>query len=136
VSDGRFTPRARSEADLSIGHGEDDRREKLAESRLSETLRELTVCLDDGRRITEMGRARLDEDWLVQRAARNVIAELGETVGRLPERFRTEHPAINWSAIAGMRNRTVHAYQHTSYQIVWDTLTVDLPRLAALIERR
>lgn len=108
--------------------------EQVVDDRLADTIAELMVCLDDGQRIVELGRDRLEADWMVRRAVRNVISELGETVGRLPQRFMDEHPDINWRAIAGMRNRTVHGYQHTNYAVVWDTLTENFPQLRRAIE--
>lgn len=109
----------------------EDRREE----RLTETLAELTTCLDDGARIVDLGRDRFDSDWLVRRAARNLIGELAETVTRLPERIRELHPQIEWQAIGGMRNRIIHAYQHTDHDVVWETLVGDLPTLWVVVGR-
>lgn len=108
-----------------------DRREE----RLAETLAELTTCLDDGARIVGLGRDRFASDWLVQRAARNLISELAETVTRLPERIRALHPQIEWQAIGAMRNRIIHAYQHADHDVVWDTLVGDLPALWVVVGR-
>ncbi len=34
------------------------------------------------------------------------------------------------SAIAGMRDRTIHRYPEVDLEVVWDTLVVDLANLA------
>ncbi len=81
-----------------------------------------------------MGRDRLEVDWVIGRAVKNLIAELGETVGRLPRSFTDDHSEIDWRAIAGMRNRTVHADQHTDYEVVWATLVESFPRLRRALE--
>ncbi|MBS1847934.1 MAG: DUF86 domain-containing protein [Actinobacteria bacterium] len=109
----------------------EDRREE----RLAATLVELTTYLDDGARIVDLGRGRFDSDWLVRRAARNLIGELAETATRLPEQVRELHPQIEWHAIGGMRNRIIHDYQHTDHGVVWDTRVGDLPTLRIVVGR-
>lgn len=104
------------------------------EHRRRQTLEAIGVCLDDGARIVDLGRERLDRDWLVRRAAKNVIAELGEAVGRLPDWFVRDRPGVPWRAISGMRNRTVHAYQHTDYDVIWDTLEISFPDLRRALD--
>lgn len=93
------------------------------------------VCLDDAVEIVGLGRERFDADGLLRRAAKNVIAELGETVKRLPSQFTDARPDTSWSSIAGMRDRTIHGYQHVDWDILWSTLRNDLPGLRAALER-
>ncbi|MEU6267428.1 HepT-like ribonuclease domain-containing protein [Saccharopolyspora shandongensis] len=39
------------------------------------------------------------------------------------------HPEVPWRAIIGMRNRVVHSYWDVDEQILWDVVTVEIPRL-------
>ncbi len=83
--------------------------------------------MNDGEVIVELGKQRFDDDWIVQRAARNVVTEFAETANRLPARFRKEHPGVPWQLIFGMRNRVVHVYEHTDPEIVWGVLDTEFP---------
>lgn len=66
-----------------------------------------------------------------------VVAQLlviGETVARLSDEFTSSHPEIEWSKIAGMRNRRIHGYDKIRWDLVWDTATESVPRLPAYIQ--
>ncbi len=43
-------------------------------------------------------------------------------------------PEIPWSDIMGMRNRLVHGYFNINIEIVWKTVTVELPQLLPVLE--
>ena len=47
----------------------------------------------------------------------------------LSEETKALLPAIPWQQIYGLRNRIVHGYEGVSMQIVWDTVTEDIPAL-------
>jgi len=59
---------------------------------------------------------------------------VGEAAGCLSPEFRTRHSDVPWAAIIGMRNRLVHAYYEIDYDLIWKTLTEDLPPFLARIE--
>ena len=44
-------------------------------------------------------------------------------------------PDIDWRAIVGMRHRLIHEYYDVNLDIVWSTITDDLPPLIATLER-
>jgi uncharacterized protein with HEPN domain len=48
--------------------------------------------------------------------------------------LRARHPELPWAAIVAMRNRLIHAYFDIDRDVVWDTVTADLPPLLAAIE--
>ena len=54
---------------------------------------------------------------------------IGETVKRLSDSFRTEHPEIPWSEIAGMRDKLIHEYDNVDTNMVWEALEQDVPIL-------
>ncbi len=39
-----------------------------------------------------------------------------------------------WAAITGMRNRLIHAYHDVDRDILWKTVTDELPQLIAALE--
>ena len=58
------------------------------------------------------------------------LMQLGELAKEdLSEDVKTQLPAIPWQQIYGMRNRIVHGYSGVNMQIVWDTVSEDLPCL-------
>lgn len=54
---------------------------------------------------------------------------IGEAVKRLPDRIRQKYGAVEWRAIAGMRDRLIHNYFGIDYDIVWDVVTNKVPEL-------
>ena len=55
-------------------------------------------------------------------------------MARQPERFllrKKDRPAIDWSALNGLRNRIVHEYFGLSLPIIWAIVLQDLPVLDA-----
>lgn len=86
------------------------------------------------RRASGIVRADLTEDSdhadvLVRR-----IMIIGEAVAHLSQAFRGDHDDMPWNEIVGMRNVLVHAYRSIDMDTVWETATVDVPKLLALLE--
>jgi uncharacterized protein with HEPN domain len=57
------------------------------------------------------------------------IIQIGELVSRLSEEFIESHSQIPWHAIKAMRNLHAHDYDRVDLNIVWNTLTEDIPDL-------
>lgn len=123
---GRFVPIERHEADIVLS---DDDADYKREARLERSLAETGACLRDAAEIVARGKDSFFSDRILQRAAKNIIAELAETIERLPRRVRDERPDIPWQDIRGMRNFTVHQYQDVDSGTVWRTLADDFPEL-------
>ena len=51
----------------------------------------------------------------------------------IPEAIKTAHPEIPWPRVIGMRNRLVHGYDVIDYDLLWDTVVIDLPPLIAAL---
>lgn len=54
---------------------------------------------------------------------------IGEMINRLSSGFRDNHDSVNWYAAIGMRNEVAHGYYSVKPEVVWKTITDDLPRL-------
>lgn len=93
---------------------------------LCETLLSAT---DDGAAIVARGREAFMEDRLLQRAAKNVLAEIGEAAGNLPEEVLVQIGPMPWGQITGIRDKVVHDYYELDLVIMWTTLETDLPEL-------
>ena len=60
---------------------------------------------------------------------------IGEAANLLTQEFRESHDEVNWRPIVNMRNVLVHDYIHISKDMLWVTLTQDIPSLKSHIAR-
>ncbi len=82
----------------------------------------------DGRR-----EADLDSDPMLLFALVRAIEVIGEAASRVSDECRSAHPEVPWPAIVSMRNRLIHAYFDINHEILWRTVTDELPRLIPLL---
>ncbi len=54
---------------------------------------------------------------------------IGEAASNVPTTFTEGHPQIPWSLIVGARNRFIHGYWRIDNDIVWNIVTIHVPRL-------
>jgi uncharacterized protein with HEPN domain len=52
---------------------------------------------------------------------------IGEAVNNLPEEIKSQNPEIPWKEAVGMRNKVAHEYFGVDDEILWKTVTEDLP---------
>jgi uncharacterized protein with HEPN domain len=71
----------------------------------------------------------LDEDRMLLFALVRAIEILGEAASKISEETQAAHTGIPWRAIIGMRNRLIHAYFEINTEIVWQTVTQEIPVL-------
>lgn len=55
--------------------------------------------------------------------------QIGESVNMLSDSFTNQYSDIDWKSIYGLRCFLVHGYENLSIEILWDTITQDLPQL-------
>ena len=60
---------------------------------------------------------------------------LSEAVARLSKDFRKEYEEIEWDLIIGFRNVIVHEYFRVDWNIVWDVIEENLPKLKRQLEK-
>ena len=80
-------------------------------------------------------RADLDADRTLGLATLRCLEIVGGAASHVPESLRQQHPQIPWPQIIGTRNRLVHGYDLVDYDIIWSTVTEDLPPLIAELEK-
>lgn len=78
-------------------------------------------------------RSDLDSDRMIAFPLARAIEIVGEAAGRISAPTREATTEIPWSRIVSMRNRLIHAYFDVDYEIVWQTVTIELPRLLPLL---
>lgn len=54
---------------------------------------------------------------------------IGEASKKLSIEYKNKNTQVDWVSIVGMRNIVVHEYSDIDPEIVWATVTDDLPRL-------
>jgi uncharacterized protein with HEPN domain len=69
------------------------------------------------------------QDETLKRAYVRSIEVIGEAAKQIPGALRQKYAAIEWRAIAGMRDRLIHGYFGVDYEIVWDVIVNKLPEL-------
>ena len=81
------------------------------------------------------GRSRgdLETDKMLLFAVVRAIEIVGEAASRISAETRSATPSIPWPEIVAMRNRLIHAYFDVDLDILWKTVTIEIPDLAALL---
>ena len=99
----------------------------------------LRHMLDAAREAVQMARGKtradLDTDRPLNLSLVRLLEIVGEAASRIPVAIRRRYPKIPWPQIIGMRNRLIHGYDIVDYDIIWSTVTEDLPPLVAELEK-
>ena len=72
-------------------------------------------------------RSDLDDDRLLISGITRELEILGEAAGKVSLPTQKLFSEIPWRGLVGMRNRLIHAYFDVDREIVWNTITNDLP---------
>ena len=74
-------------------------------------------------------KASLERNPVLQRAFSRSLEIIGEAVKNLSDDIKRRHPEIDWRGIAGLRDKLIHHYFSVDWDVVWDTIKRELPRL-------
>ena len=74
----------------------------------------------------------LADEKTIDAVVRN-LEIIGEAAKQLPAEFKVQQAQIQWSQIAGLRNRIVHDYAGIDLHLVWQILKTAIPKLALQI---
>jgi uncharacterized protein with HEPN domain len=87
------------------------------------------VAMAEGRK-----RADLDSDRQFNLALVRLLEIVGEATNRVPEEHRARIPGVPWPQIVGLRNRLIHGYDEVDFDILWQIVSRDLPKLIEVRE--
>lgn len=74
-------------------------------------------------------RADLDDDELLRLALTKLVEIVGEAAKQVSMEFRVAHSEVPWTAAGRMRDRLIHHYFDINLDVLWQTVTEDLPQL-------
>lgn len=77
----------------------------------------------------------LDTDELLRLALTKLVEIVGEAAKQISDNTRDQYPDVPWSAAARMRDRLVHHYFDINLDVLWSTVTRDLPALLEQVPR-
>jgi uncharacterized protein with HEPN domain len=93
----------------------------------------LDACAKAERIVSGRGRADLDTDDVLSLALQHLTQIAGEAAAHLSDGFKAGHSQVPWVQMVGMRNRLVHGYFSIDHDVLWKTVSVELPELLALL---
>lgn len=103
----------------------------MVDDRLARTLDDLREFVALAHQLTARGRRAFDQDPMLRLAGEALIARIAEAARRLPDDFRVQHGDVQWAEIRGMRKLLTHEYHRIDPSLVWETLKVGIPEIAA-----
>jgi uncharacterized protein with HEPN domain len=79
-------------------------------------------------------REDLDSDEKLRLALTHLVELVGEAASQVPGGIRKQYPEVPWAKAIAVRHRLVHGYDFVDYDILWDTITQNLPRLVQILD--
>ncbi|MCY3849822.1 MAG: DUF86 domain-containing protein [Acidimicrobiaceae bacterium] len=84
--------------------------------------------------IVAMGRKAFDDSWLVFSAAERQLEIIGTAAGALSTQFAQSTPELPIQDAKDMRNLISHQYHRSDPDIVWQTISKDVPDFAKMLQ--
>lgn len=94
-------------------------------------------CVEIERTLSEISydREKYDQSSTHRNALALCVLQIGELVGVLTDDFKDNHSEMPWKDIKQMRNVVAHRYGAFDFDILWETVTDDIPVLKEFCER-
>jgi len=95
--------------------------------------------LDAAREAVSLAQGRSRKDLDIERTLNLALVRLLEIIGEaargVSADMREAHSEISWKKMSGMRDRLIHGYFNVNLDIIWQTVTQDLPPIIVQIEK-
>ncbi|NYT13987.1 MAG: DUF86 domain-containing protein [Candidatus Methanofastidiosa archaeon] len=79
-------------------------------------------------------REDLDLDRKLTLSLIHLLEIFGEAANGISSEFQSKYSNIPWKFIIGMRNRLIHGYYDIDLDVIWSTVTEDIPPLEEKIK--
>lgn len=83
----------------------------------------------------DCSRSDLDTDRKLNLSLVRLLEIIGEAARGVSDEFRQVNPDLPWKSMIGMRDRLVHGYFDVNLDVVWETVTDDLPPLVNQLKK-
>jgi uncharacterized protein with HEPN domain len=80
-------------------------------------------------------RKDLDTDRKLNLSLVRLLEIIGEAARGITTESRREHSELAWKSMVGMRDRLIHGYFDVNLDVLWETVTNDLPPLIDKLEK-
>jgi len=71
---------------------------------------------------------------MLKRACSRSLEIIGEAVRNLSPDFKKQYKEIEWKKISGLRDKMIHGYFGVNWDIIWDVIRNQIPRLKEQVE--
>ncbi|GBF81528.1 HepT-like ribonuclease domain-containing protein [Aphanothece sacrum] len=85
--------------------------------------------------INQKTRHSLEIERMLVLSLVRLIEIIGEAASRVSKEKQAQITQIPWPQVISMRNRLIHNYYEVDLDIVWKTVTEDLPPLVIILEQ-
>ncbi len=92
-------------------------------------------CQNIGGYLLDITEAEFKANRMLQDAVVRNIEIIGEASKNLSESLRDNNPQIEWRDVMRMRDKIVHHYFRLNIDIIWLTVTQDIPQLQKKVEQ-
>ena len=97
-------------------------------------LAKILECIERITQYTSSGKADFLSNIMIQDAVIRNLEIIGEASKRVESDYKSAHPEIPWRDIVAARNRLIHGYFSIDRDIVWHTITTDIPPLITALD--
>ena len=102
----------------------------------SDYIRDIADAIDKAQEFTEgLSYEAFREDVKSAFAVVRALEVIGEAAKSVPEFVKDKYPDVPWKEMAGMRDKLIHEYFGVKYEVVWDTVKIELPELRSKFEK-
>jgi len=76
-----------------------------------------------------MDKKAFSEDEVVINAVIRMLEIIGEAANNISNELKIKYPNVPWKKITGTRNNLIHEYFNVDLDLIWKTITINLPEL-------
>ena len=93
-------------------------------------------CAEISEELDQIGndRDRFLESSVYKNSMALCVLQIGELVTILSDDYKASKNSIEWKSIKGMRNVVAHKYGKFDFDVLWETVTEDIPKLKSFCE--